>query len=68
MTDNDARVVANTVLVAAGATLGYLMVTRPPLRRLALRVVKVWLGASVPMYLANEAHHAWVESGRRRLT
>jgi hypothetical protein len=68
MTDSAARAVANAVLVAAGATLGYLVVTRPPLRRLAFRAVKVWLGASVPMYLANEARHAWVESGRPRLT
>jgi hypothetical protein len=68
MTDNSARSVANAVLVAAGATLGYLVATRPPLRRFALRAVKVWLGASVPMFLANEARHAWVESGRPRLT
>ena len=34
----------------------------PPLRRLALRGVRLWLGASVPGYLLAEVQRAWIES------
>ena len=64
MTDADARTVANVILVSAGVAAAYLVMTRPPLRRLALRAIKLWLGASVPVYLANQTREAWVESGR----
>ena len=64
MTDANARTVANVILVSAGVAAAYLVMTTPPLRRVALRAIKVWLGASVPVYLANEAREAWVESGR----
>ena len=64
MTDATARTVANVILVSAGVAAAYLVMTTPPLRRVALRAVKLWLGASVPLYLANEAREAWVESGR----
>jgi hypothetical protein len=64
MTDANARTVANVILVSAGVAAAYLVMTTPPLRRVALRAIKLWLGASVPMYLANQAHDAWVESGR----
>jgi hypothetical protein len=40
------------------------MVTTPPLRRLALGGLKLWLGAGVPAYLLTEVHRAWVESAR----
>jgi hypothetical protein len=39
-------------------------VTTPPLRRVALRITRLWLGATVPLYLLNQARQAWVESGR----
>jgi hypothetical protein len=64
MTDANARTVANVILVSAGVAAAYLVMTTPPLRRVALRAIKLWLGASVPVYLANEAREAWVESGR----
>ena len=64
MTDANARTVANVILVSAGVAAAYLVITTPPLRRVALRAIKVWLGASVPVYLVNEAREAWVESGR----
>ena len=64
MTDANARTVANVILVSAGVAAAYLVITTPPLRRVALRAINVWLGASVPVYLANEAREAWVESGR----
>jgi len=64
MTDANARTVANVILVSAGVAAAYLVITTPPLRRVALRVVRLWLGATVPVYLANQAREAWVESGR----
>jgi hypothetical protein len=64
MTDANARTVANVILVSAGVAAAYLVMTTPPLRRVALRAIKLWLGASVPVYLVNEAREAWVESGR----
>ena len=64
MTDSTARAVANVVLVSAGVAAAYVVVTTPPLRRLAMRLVRLWLGASVPIYLASQAREAWAESGR----
>jgi len=69
MTERTARTVANTVLATAGVAAAYVVITTPPLRRFALRSLRVWLGASVPMYLLAQAARAWVESGadvRRR--
>ena len=66
MTDAEARTVANVVLVAAGAAAAYVVLTRPPLRRFVFRALRLWLGASVPVYLVNEARQAWVDSGRPR--
>jgi hypothetical protein len=64
MTDENARLAANVVLASAGIAAAYVVLTRPPLRRLAFRAVNLWLGASVPVFLMNQAHAAWVESGR----
>jgi hypothetical protein len=64
MTDANARTVANVILVSAGVAAAYLVMTTPPLRRVTLRAIKLWLGASVPVYLAKQAREAWVESGR----
>lgn len=65
MTDAQARAVANVVLVSAGVAAAYVILTRPPLRRLAFRAVEFWLGASVPVFLMTQAREAWVESGSR---
>lgn len=64
MTKDNARTVANVVLGVAGVAAAYVVLTTPPLRRLALRATRVWLGASVPMYLLTQASRAWIESGR----
>ena len=64
MTDANARIAANVVLVSAGTAAAYLILTKPPLRRLAFRAVQYWLGASVPVFLLTQAREAWVESGR----
>ena len=68
MTSTNARTVANVVLASAGVAAVYVIVTTPPLRRVALRLVRIWLVASVPVYLVNQVHEAWVESGRPGLT
>lgn len=64
MTATAARTVANVVLVSAGVAAAYVVLTTPPLRRLAVRAIEVWLGATVPMYLVSQARGAWVESGQ----
>lgn len=65
MTDENARTAANVVLVSAGVAAAYLVMTRPPLRRLAFKAVRLWLGASVPLFVLAQAREAWVESGSR---
>jgi hypothetical protein len=64
MTDRTARTVANAVLASAGVAAACVVLTTPPLRRLAVRAARVWLGATVPVYLLNEVRRAWVESAR----
>ena len=66
MTDENARTAANVVLVSAGLAAAYVIMTKPPLRRLAVTAVQLWLGASVPVFLMTQAREAWVESGSRQ--
>ena len=65
MTDANARTAANVVLVSAGVAAAYVILTKPPLRRLAFHALRFWLGASVPIFLLTQARESWVESGRR---
>lgn len=65
MTDASARTAANVILVSAGIAAAYVILSKPPLRRLAFRAVEIWLGASVPVFLLNQTRQAWAESGRR---
>jgi hypothetical protein len=67
MTSANARTAANVVLASAGVAAAYVILTTPSLRRLAARGLRLWLGASVPTYLATEATQAWAASGRRGL-
>jgi hypothetical protein len=63
VTTESARTTANVILVAAGVAAAYVVLTTPPLRRLAGHAFKAWLGGvSLPEYLAAEAGRAWVES------
>ena len=64
MTDSDARTVANVVLVSAGIAAAYVVITTPPLRRLAANGFRWWLGAGVPAYLTAQVVDAWVQSAR----
>jgi hypothetical protein len=68
MTAATARKAANILVASAGVAAAVVVVTNPGLRRLASRALRVWLGASVPMYLLSQARQAWVESGRHALT
>jgi len=58
-----ARTVANAVLATAGVAAAYVVITTPPLRRLALGGLRVWLGASIPLFLTTLVARAWAESG-----
>ncbi|HWF84820.1 MAG TPA: hypothetical protein VG222_08245 [Vicinamibacterales bacterium] len=64
MTDEQARTAANVVLASVGVAAAYVILTTPSLRRLALRATRLWLGASVPIYVLNEVRQAWVQSAR----
>lgn len=65
MTPDRARAVANLVLASAGLAAAYVVITTPPLRRLAIGVIRWWLGASVPAYLAAEIRRGWLASAPR---
>jgi hypothetical protein len=67
MTGPAARTVANVVLATAGMAAAYVVITTPPLRRLAGAAIRVWLGASVPIFLITQAGRAWQESGQARM-
>jgi len=64
VTSTTARTVANVVLVSAGVAAAYVVMTTPPLRRLAFRATRLWLGASVPVFLLDQTRRAWAESAR----
>jgi len=59
-----ARTIANVVVATAGLAAAFVVVTTPPLRRLAFGASRAWLGASVPVYLLTQVRRAWVESRR----
>jgi hypothetical protein len=64
VTEAQARRVANVILASAGVAAAVVVITTPPLRRLALNALRHWLnGASVPAYLAGEARRAWIAAG-----
>jgi len=64
MTSANARTVANLVLISAGVAAAYVVITTPPLRRLALRGLHLWLGASIPAYMTGQVREAWMQSAR----
>ncbi len=64
MTESGARTVANLMIATAGLAAAYVVLTTPPLRRLAVLGVRLWLGATVPVYFARQVRQAWMESAR----
>jgi hypothetical protein len=65
MTKPEAAASADLILATVGVAAALVVITTPPLRRLVSRAARMWLGASIPVYLAAETRRAWVESGRR---
>ena len=55
MTSRTAAAVADAVLITAGLAAAYLVITRPPLRRLAFRVIRTWITLGAPLNLVREA-------------
>jgi hypothetical protein len=68
MTEDSARKIADVVLGAAALGAVYVVVTTPPLRRLAWRLARTALIGTLPAWLGKEVHEAWIESGRRTST
>lgn len=64
MTEAGARTAANVILASAAVAAAYVLITTPPLRRLAARATRIWLGASVPIYFGRVVRDAWMESAR----
>jgi hypothetical protein len=62
VTQTTARTISDALILSAGVAAAYVVITTPSLRRLALRAARLWLGASIPVYVAREVHRAWVES------
>jgi hypothetical protein len=52
------------VLCVAGAAGAYIVLTSPRLRRVAALAARIWLGASLPIYLLNQVRREWAESAR----
>jgi len=66
MTSESARTASTLILVSAGLAAAYVVLTTPPLRRLALTGLRLWLGASVPAYVLSQVGRAWAESAPPR--
>jgi hypothetical protein len=52
MTARNARLVANVIVIAAGGALAFAALSRPGLRRAALRAVPLVLGGAPPWQVA----------------
>jgi len=63
MTTESARAASNAILLTAGVAAAYVVLTTPPLRRLAIIGVRLWLGSSIPVYLLSQVGRAWAEAG-----
>jgi hypothetical protein len=66
MTSDTARATADVVLVSVGIAAATAVLRTPRLRRIAVRMTRAWLGASVPVYLLSEIRRAWAESAQVR--
>jgi hypothetical protein len=64
VTESNQRIAANMLLVSAGAAAAYIIVTKPPLRRLAGRMSRFWLAFWASTYVADQVLQAWLEAAR----
>ena len=65
MTSRQARATANVILATAGLAAAYVVLTTPPLRRVAWRAARLWMGASLPVFVMTEVGRAWADAGSR---
>jgi hypothetical protein len=65
VTDTNARTTANVLLASTGVAAAYVILTRAPLRRVTLRMVRLWLGACVSAYLVDQVRQVWLAHGDR---
>jgi len=65
MTEESAKKVANVALGIAAVGAAYFVARTPHLRRMALGLAMSALTGALPAWLAREAQHAWMVSGRR---
>jgi hypothetical protein len=65
MTDATARTVANVILGAAAVTAAWYVARTPPLRRVALGLIRTGLTVTLPAYLFREVQAAWQQSAPR---
>ena len=64
MTDSNSRTTANVLIASAGVAAAYVVLTRPPLRRLVFRVARLWLSPCATAYLAEQVRQTCRESVR----
>lgn len=64
MTERTAQTVAGIAVMSAGVGVGYAVLANPRLRRFAWRAFRLWLGASLPAYLAVQVREAWNDTRR----
>lgn len=65
MTDDTARKVSNTAMGLAVFGAAYVVLSRPPLRRLAWQLALTALTGTLPAWLHHEVRQAWADSGHR---
>lgn len=61
MTIDAPRVVTNVIVASAGAAAAYVILTTPPLRRLAWRLSQVWLSDQLAV-VARDVRGAWMSA------
>jgi hypothetical protein len=64
MTDSTARTIVNTFFGAAAIAALWYVARTPPLRRVALGLIRTGLTVTLPAYLMREVQTAWNESAR----
>jgi len=64
VTPQQARTAANIILGTAGLVAACVIITTPPLRRLAWRAGRYYLRAGLPAYFAATTTQAWLDSKR----
>ncbi len=62
MTDQQARKVANVVMIAAGAGATYVVLRTPALRRTAWQLARTWVRGPLVVWALTEVRRAWEES------